>query len=777
MTVNFRSPTSLRINMSTKALIQSTFFLVAVSACGLFAADRPPNVVLIVADDLGFADLGCYGANDIPTPNLDRLAKEGTRFTKFCVAQAVCTASRTALLSGCYPNRLGMSGALNHTSISGINAAEQLLPELLQGTGYATACYGKWHLGTRRIFDPNHNGFDDWFGLPYSNDNGPLHPSVRGIPSLPLIENGSTIALDPDQSTFTRIFTERSIDFIANNKSKPFFLYLPHVMPHVPIAVSKAYQGKSGRGLYGDVVVELDWSVGEILRAIHENGIDDHTLVLFLSDNGPFLSYGDHAGSAVPFREGKLTAFEGGVRVPLIARWPGHVATNRMCSESISGMDLLPTLAKVIGAPLPTWKIDGIDLSPLLLGEPDAKGRETFAYYSGAELHAVRMGRWKLHLPHEFLSVNGTPGTGGKPANFANMSPNAIEESGVRGIASRHGYQLQRLEQSLFDLDADPGEMDNVASKNPNVVRILEGLADEFRKELGDTLTQSKGSGLRMVGLDVSKQDPFNERLFAKENLMAWCIVPFDAVKRSPEQRAMMLRDLGIKRFAYDYRAEHIPSFEREIVALNENGIELSAWWFPTTLNEEAKMTLSLFEKMKVHPQLWVMGGGNANMPTAEAGAFATAEVERIRAIAMAAQKIGSQVALYNHGGWFGVPENQLEIIRRVNMPNVGIVFNLHHAHDQLGRLPAVLAMLKPHLLAININGMQTDGEKQGKKILPIGDGDRDIEVLKAISESGYTGPIGILNHTDEDAKTRLERNLSGLETLVSKLSARKTNN
>ena len=277
--------------------------------------------------------------------------------------------------------------------------------------------------------------------------------------------------------------------------------------------------------------------------------------------------------------------------------------------------------------------------------------------------------------------------------------------------------------------------------------------------------------------VDALNQVEFNAKAFAKENLMAWCIVPFDAAKRTPEQRASMLRDLGIKRFAYDYRAEHIPNFEREIAALKENGIELSAWWFPTVLNDEAKMILSLFEKHGLHPQLWVMGSGNENMSTSDADAFAAKEAERIRTIAVEAQRIGCKVGLYNHGGWFGKPENQLELIRKVNMPNVGIVFNLHHAHDQLDRLPAVLAMLKPHLMVVNINGMQTDGERMGRKILPIGMGDRDLEVLSAISQSGYEGPIGILNHTDEDARVRLEQNLSGLESLVSKLSARKTTN
>ncbi len=462
-----------------------------------YAADRPPNIVLIVADDMGYRDAGCYGATDIRTPNIDRMATEGIRFTNFNVAQAVCTASRAALLSGCYPNRIGMSGAFNHTSTGGIHPAETLLSELCKTRGYATACFGKWHLGTRREFDPNHNGFDQWLGLPYSNDNGPLHPSVRGIPALPLIENGKTIALDPDQSTFTRMFTDKAVEFIEANKAGPFFLYVPHVMPHVPIAASKDFKGKSARGLYGDAVEEVDWSVGQILDAIKQHQIDGQTIVLFLSDNGPFLSYGDHAGSAGPFREGKLTTFEGGVRVPLIARWPKHIAGSLTSDELITGLDLLPTLAKLVDAPLPTRKIDGLDLSPLLLGKPGAHGRSVFAYFSGSELHAIREGNWKLHVPHDYLTVNGLPGAGGKPANFENMKPNSIEESGVRGIASRHGYRVESLELSLFDLASDPGERVNLASQNPQrVAQLLKHIA-AFRAELGDSLTNQSGSGSR----------------------------------------------------------------------------------------------------------------------------------------------------------------------------------------------------------------------------------------------------------------------------------------
>ena len=262
--------------------------------------------------------------------------------------------------------------------------------------------------------------------------------------------------------------------------------------------------------------------------------------------------------------------------------------------------------------------------------------------------------------------------------------------------------------------------------------------------------------------------------LFGKQNLVAWCIVPFDAAKRSPEERAEMLAQLGFKRLAYDYRAEHIPTFDREIIALRKHNIELFAWWFPTVMNEEAKHILDVLRKNNEKPQLWVTGGGDLSMTPEQAEAFCTSEVERIRTIANAANEQGCKVGLYNHGGWFGVPKNQVELIRRLDMPNVGIVYNLHHAHDQLDDLRDNLALMRPYLIAVNINGTETNGDKIGKKILPIGQGDLDRMMLKAILDSGYKGPIGILNHTDEDAKVRLEANLNGLQKLVGQLKSPK---
>lgn len=462
-------------------------------------ADGPPNIVLIFTDDQGYGDVGCYGARGFQTPQIDRLAAEGTRFTSFYVAQPVCTASRAALMSGCYSNRISLFGALNHESNVGIAPAELLLPEICRAEGYATAMFGKWHLGHRPMFSPLKHGFDQFLGIPYSNDNGPLHPIVKGIPALPLIDGDRVSELDPDQSQFTRRFTERAVQFIEQHRDQPFFLYVPHVMPHVPIFASEKFRGKSAAGLYGDVIEELDWSMGEILAALARTGTEDRTLVIFATDNGPFLSYGNRAGSAGPLREGKLTTFEGGVRVPCIMRWPGKVPAGRTCDEMASTLDLLPTIAKLIGGKQPEQPIDGLDIWPLIAGEGKSP-RDTFYYYAGDELQAVRQGAWKLHLPHEYLTPAQPPGRDGKPANFANLKPESMQMSGLRGIASRHGYLVKKLDQSLFNVVEDIGETKNVADEHPEIVERLLELAEQARADLGDSLTKRQGSGVRPCG-------------------------------------------------------------------------------------------------------------------------------------------------------------------------------------------------------------------------------------------------------------------------------------
>lgn len=468
------------------------------------AKDRP-NVVMFMVDDMGYSDIGCFGAKNYDTPHLDQLAKEGVKLTSFYVAQAVCSASRAALMTGCYANRVGMQGALNHTSKSGLHPDEYLLPEMLRDQGYKNGIYGKWHLGTTAMFNPMRHGFDDYLGIPYSNDNTKYHPSLAPeMPPLPLYDGEKVVELDPDQRLFTKRLTERAVAFMEQHQNEPFFVYLPHVMPHVPIFASDAFERMSRGGLWGDVMEELDWSMGQILSTLKRLNLEENTLVIFFSDNGPFLSYGDHAGHAEPLREGKLTTYEGGVRVPFLARWPGKIRAGAESDEPVMAIDLLPTLAKLLGVTLPADReIDGKDIWPVLSGQAEAKSpHEALFFWAGSELQAVRAGKWKLHLPHPYITVEGEPGRGGKPANWENMKPNPITQSGIAGIASRHGYRVEQQELALYDLDADPGESQNLAADHAEVVARLEALVVPMRSALGDDLTKTPAIRARPLGID-----------------------------------------------------------------------------------------------------------------------------------------------------------------------------------------------------------------------------------------------------------------------------------
>ncbi len=348
------------------------------------------------------------------------------------------------------------------------------------------------------------HGFDEWLGIPYSNDNTKYHPSLAAeMPPLPFYDGERVVELDPDQSSFTRRFTERAVDFIERNASKPFFLYMPHVMPHVPIFASEKFKGKSQAGLYGDVMEELDWSVGEVMATLKRLKLDEKTIVVFISDNGPFLSYGEHAGSARPLREGKLTTFEGGVRVPCLVRWVGRIPSSRVCNEPFMGIDWLPTFTEIVGGRDSMCRIDGVSVKSLLLGESRGSSRqEAFYFYSGTALQAVSKGPWKLHFPHPYITVAAEPGRGGKPSNFGKLVPTSITQSGVEGIATRHGYRIEQLELSLFNIDEDPSESNNVAKKNPEIVAQLSQIGEKARKDLGDSLLKVKGTGLRQPGFD-----------------------------------------------------------------------------------------------------------------------------------------------------------------------------------------------------------------------------------------------------------------------------------
>jgi arylsulfatase A len=443
-----------------------------------------PNFVVVYLDDAGYADIGCFGARGIRTPNLDRMAHDGRRFTSFCVAQGVCSASRTALLTGCYPNRVGILGALGPRAKNGISDSEHTIAQVLQPLGYHSAIFGKWHLGHHTKFLPLHHGFDEYFGLPYSNDMGPRpgqqRPGTIGNPPLPLFDGDKVVETNPDISQLTTRYTERAVHFIDEHHDGPFFLYVPHTMPHVPLGVSDKFRGKSARGLYGDVIEEIDWSVGQILAALDRHHLNERTLVLFASDNGPWLSYGDHAGSAGPLREGKGTAWEGGVREPCIMRWTGKIPAGTTCNELAATIDILPTFAALAGATLPTDHIiDGKSIAPLIFGEPGAKcPHDAYYYYWNQELQAVRSGPWKLHFPHTYRTLKGKGGHGGKPAAYVDRAT---------GLA-------------LFNLEADVGEQHDVAAEHPEVVARLEKFSETARDDLGDTLTGRVGKNVRPAG-------------------------------------------------------------------------------------------------------------------------------------------------------------------------------------------------------------------------------------------------------------------------------------
>jgi arylsulfatase A-like enzyme len=466
----------------------ASVFLVALLGSPAQTADqRPVNVVLIVADDLGYGDLGCYGSTTIATPRLDAMAREGARFTDFYVAAPFCSPSRASILTGRLPARCGVPYVLFPAEHHGLPTDEITIANVLRERGYATACIGKWHLGWDEPFRPKRHGFDEYFGLPYSNDStewgvGEPFMQVMGLGPLPLID-GNTVAEAPvDQSSLTQRYTARAVEFVRKNYERPFFLYLPHTMPHIPQYASPQFAGRSKAGLYGDVVEELDWSVGVLLDLLRELKIDDRTLVIFTSDNGAparpqqqaaktakaakggsRFPGRDLAGSNGPLRSGKGTTFEGGIRVPAIAWWPTTLAAGRTITEPISTLDLLPTFATLTGTKLPADRVfDGCDVSQLLLRDEPQPPR-TLYHYFGSQLQAVREGKWKLFLPIEQLPENRLPSLWfvHQPELFARQ---------------------HRLwpKPTLYDLSADVAEANDVAAENPTIVQRLLAQARDF---------------------------------------------------------------------------------------------------------------------------------------------------------------------------------------------------------------------------------------------------------------------------------------------------------
>jgi len=463
-------------------------------SCKDFAGSNP-NVVIIFTDDQGYGDLGCYGSPNIHTPNIDRMADEGMRFTSFYAA-SFCAPSRAQLMTGCYPPRVGLPRNPRPGSDFGLHPNEVTIAELLKDEGYATMCIGKWHLGDAPEFLPTSQGFDAFFGIPFSNDMWAYHPlmpprenedslmlAIReraaytgyagqgsyyppggGFPNeIPLMRNESVIEKNPDQSQLTTRYTEAALKFIDEQHKKPFFLYLAHAMPHVPLFVSEKYAGKSIRGLYGDVIMEIDWSVGQILERLKQYGIDEQTLVIFTSDNGPWLQYGIDGGSAGPLRAGKGSTFEGGFRVPAIFRWPGKIPSNKRTDAIAGNLDLFPTIGKLAGAELPQDRIlDGCDLWPLLSGETNRSPHTYFHYLQGRRggginYQGIRDERWKLLL--------------------------SVDSSG------------RIISHALYDLNADISERFDRLEKHPEIAGHLNTSAQKFHDELKQNL---RPAGIRI---------------------------------------------------------------------------------------------------------------------------------------------------------------------------------------------------------------------------------------------------------------------------------------
>jgi arylsulfatase A-like enzyme len=458
------------------------------------AASEPPNLVLIYCDDMGWGDAPGFAlaGHEPPAytramPHLARLAREGAVFRHYYSAQPVCSASRAAILTGCYPNRIGIHGALFPDAKHGIASEERTLAELLSDRGYATGIFGKWHLGHLDAFNPTRHGFEEYYGIPYSNDMWPPR-FKRDFPPLPLMD-GLTVAehvstLD-DQGLLTRKLTERAVRFIHASAAarRPFFAYIPHPQPHAPIAVSPEFSPATRRELYGAVMREIDWSVGEVLRALDETGAADNTIVIFTSDNGPWLSFGSDAGSSGGLREGKGTTFEGGVREPCFVRWPGRVPAGAVSDVPWMAIDLLPTMAAITGAPAPAADrpIDGRDARAIWTCEAGAKPtHEAFwFYYHTNHLEGVRMGRWKLSLPRTSRTLDGKPG-------------------GVDG--GETAYVEKAVPLALYDLEADPRESTDVSAQHPEVMAAIMAHVEAARADLGDALVKREGTGRRAPG-------------------------------------------------------------------------------------------------------------------------------------------------------------------------------------------------------------------------------------------------------------------------------------
>ncbi len=443
--------------------MQRRTFLGSLAAAGIAAPSRPPNIVMIYCDDLGYGDLGCYGS-PLKTPHIDRMASEGVRFTHFYSANPVCSPSRAALLTGQYPTRVQVPNVLFPNSTTGLPDSEMTIAQMLKPAGYKTACVGKWHLGHLPQYLPNRRGFDQYFGIPYSNDMNPRVLLRQTGNNTETVEETATLA------TLTPRYTQEAVNFINASKDSPFFLYMPHTYPHIPLDASEKFRGKSPFGMYGDVLSELDWSVGEILNAVKKSGQENNTLVMFSSDNGPWFQ-----GSPGKLRGRKGATLDGGVRVPFIARMNGRIPKGKVISGIGSTMDVLPTVAALTGAKRPDKPLDGINILEMLQGRQSID-REALLYFDGWNLQCARWGKWKLHVAR-YNSFSYGPAPAGGRVNLPLKPP------------------------ELYNIVDDVDESFDVAAENPKVVkeiedrvfRLMGGFPNEVRSAWQATYSQKTG--------------------------------------------------------------------------------------------------------------------------------------------------------------------------------------------------------------------------------------------------------------------------------------------
>lgn len=707
-------------------------------ACGVGGSERvahaaTPNVVFILADDLGWRDLSCYGSPFNETPHIDALAASGMRFTNAYTAGSICSPTRASIMTGKYPVRTGITDYIpglvskpaqmpTPRTATELKLSEATMGEMFQQEGYQTFYTGKWHLGGRG-FEPTEQGFEFYVG---DEQLGKHNVDWQ-------VGQRMTEAFDK----FAR--QERNAD-------KPFLAVLAFHEPHTPIleypehidhfrdkasslsTIPASRPERDGEtrtrqddAAYGSEVAGLDTFVGNVLQTIKEQKLEDETIVVFFSDNGG-LSTKAQPGPTNndPLRAGKGWLYEGGIRVPLIVRVPGKVKPGSVSDQVALSCDLLPTLLDLAGLPLqPNAHVDGRSLAPVLLG--------TQAFLSARPIY------W--HYPH-YHGSTWAPGA-------------AMRDGDWKLIQFDHYRQLE-----LYNLANDISESRNLAKKEPLRLRNMQQQLAEWQLETGAVFAT-----------------PNNMR---KENLVAWCIVPFDAKKRNSEERAQMLSELGLTKLAYDWREEHVASWDAEIDALRRHNIELTAFWCSSSLNplEDPKVQriVDFLKRRGVRTQLWL------NLPDAELQKI-TSEEQRVARAAIAVKQLaeqveplGCQVGLYNHGGWTGRPSNLVRIMQQLESEkNVGIVYNFHHSHSDLNEFPQALFDMKPYLMCLNLNGTQrSGGELPKEKIVTLGKGELDRQILSWIRMAQYDGLIGILDHREQlDARESLQSNLDGLQQLL----------